>query len=394
MANSIPSDVHAIGDAGHTTDHNNIADVLHLGNDLNAKLTTYGGGAKGDGVTDDTAALTAWINAINGSAPGANAYLPPGQYMVSSSLPALTQPGVTVNGAGDAQTASTKGSVITASAVFSPLWTLTGEGTTLQNMTLDGGGKTSTVCVINGPQVSHVNMQIRGCASGGIACDIQTGGVTAWLVNSIYNGINGANTSIQVNDTDAIIVGCKPKNGAFNIVLLGGASGAIIESCHMTPGGGSGQNCVYINGNPGRIQIVGNRFDNYVRAAVQVSPGASNGNTLMISNNMFYSTVQTDATWPCIGVDTSSAGYRGLQIVGNHNFATVTNRPLNFLAAITQAGAAATNPTRISTLGSTVQGNVAYVTPTTGAFYGTSASPLSSGGNIVTTDGATFTSVP
>jgi Pectate lyase superfamily protein len=83
MANTIPSDTHGAGDSGHTTDHNNIADMLTLISAFNVKNTAYAGGAKGDNSTDDTAAIQAALNAAN-SAGGGRVYLPAGTYKLTT----------------------------------------------------------------------------------------------------------------------------------------------------------------------------------------------------------------------------------------------------------------------------------------------------------------------
>ena len=81
---TLPSDTHSTGDAGHTTDHNNLADVLTgMGAILNVRNTAYAGGAKGDGSTDDTAAIQA---ALNAATAGQIVYLPKATYLFSSVL--------------------------------------------------------------------------------------------------------------------------------------------------------------------------------------------------------------------------------------------------------------------------------------------------------------------
>jgi hypothetical protein len=65
MTFTIPSDSHSVGDAGHTPDHNNVADVLtgviagvHVNN------TAYAGGADPTGSADSTAAFAAALAAL------------------------------------------------------------------------------------------------------------------------------------------------------------------------------------------------------------------------------------------------------------------------------------------------------------------------------------------
>src|SRR5258708_6272427 len=54
----------------------------------NVKDPTFAGGAKGDGVTDDYAAITA---AINASKFGSDVFFPNGTYMTSSTISFLKQ---------------------------------------------------------------------------------------------------------------------------------------------------------------------------------------------------------------------------------------------------------------------------------------------------------------
>lgn len=338
---------------------------------------------------DSTTAFNNMIADLNSS--GGTGYIPYGQYKISSALTPISGNGVCLLGDGWAQANNTKGSVISASATIAgTLLSLTGESVRVRGITVDGGNKCTTVIAVTGAACGLSEMQARAATAGNVLVDVQSGGSTFWATDCVFNGINGANTALQINDTDAIVKGCKPKNCGYGIVLLAGSSGALIESNHWTPGSGSGVNGVYINGSPGRITIKGNRFDNYVASALQISPVTSYSNTLLIEGNIFYSTVMTDATWAAIGYDTSNTGVRGLQIINNTVYSPGTNRPLYFLAAQTAAGAAATNPGNIAALGSIVSGNSAYVSS---GFYGASSSPLCGRGNIVTLDGTTWTVV-
>ena len=86
MAYTIPSDAHSVGNSGHTADHNNICDMLTLNTQYNVKNTAYSGGAAGNGVADDTAAIQAALTACRTSAYGGVVVIPPGIYLVSSIL--------------------------------------------------------------------------------------------------------------------------------------------------------------------------------------------------------------------------------------------------------------------------------------------------------------------
>ena len=104
MAYTIPPDTRAQGNTGHIADHDNIADMLTLlaggGATFNVKNTAYGGGATGNGTTDDTSAINAAISACISAGGGIVAF-PAGTYKVSSALVVNTSPAsITLMGTG------------------------------------------------------------------------------------------------------------------------------------------------------------------------------------------------------------------------------------------------------------------------------------------------------
>ena len=88
MPYTLPSDAHAIGDAGHTSDHNNIVDVvIGAGGVFNVLNTAYAGGADRTGAADSTAAFNAALTAAAAASPGgAVVRVPYGTYMISNLL--------------------------------------------------------------------------------------------------------------------------------------------------------------------------------------------------------------------------------------------------------------------------------------------------------------------
>lgn len=369
--------------------------IIQGGDEYNAK--DYG--AKGDGTTNDTSALTAWVNALNASAPGALGILPPGQYMITSPLPTITTAGVKVVGAGHAQTSFASGSCVSAGSGYSgagsAMVTLGGEGCELNSIMIDGQGAAPGLIAISGANCRLVDFGCHGVAAGtggvpNVCVDVQAGAVSVWITGSWrVNGINMPNTGIQVNDTDAIIEGGKPTNDTYNIVLLAGASGAKIQGNHMTPGS-SGASCIFISGSPSHVAISDNRFDNYVQSGVIIVPSASTPNSIQIVDNEFHSAVITDNTYAAVALDTTLSGCRGLKVIGNSVYGSATNRPKWFLAAQKQDGTTPTNTGRLASLGTICNGNVAWAAT---AFQGT-GSPTLAVGNLTTTDGATYTAVP
>jgi hypothetical protein len=359
----------------------------------------FGYGAKGDGVSDDTAALTAWANAINSAAFGAIGVLPPGQYIVKTPLPTITKAGTKLVGAGHSQTTFTVGSCISAGSGYAaggnPMLTFAAEGCELNGIMIDGQGSAPSLIAVTGANCRLINFGCHGVAAGSggvpnVCVDIRSGGVSCWVTGAWrVNGINMPNTGIQIADTDVIVEGGKPTNNTYNIVLLAGSDGTQIQDCHMTPGS-LGASCVWFNGSTSHIQVNGNRFDNYVQSAVQISPTASTPNTIAITNNTFHGAVMTDNTYALVALDTTLSGCRGLQVNNNIGYASASHVPASFLSAQTQAGSAATNTSRLASLGTQANGNTAWVTAA--GFWG-SGLPTVSRGNLATANGTTYAAV-
>jgi hypothetical protein len=151
----------ASGNTGHVTEHNLI------GAKLNRMLDVMDFGAKGDGATDDTAAIQAALN----TAPSLPVYLPTGTYNVT----ALTIPsGVTLCGAG-------RGKAILQSAGNGPI--------------LAGATASVSFVVIHDLQVKRTGSQ------GG------TGISLAGWTNGMIECVNLNNFAVGM-DLDASVNGC------------------------------------------------------------------------------------------------------------------------------------------------------------------------------------------
>ena len=151
---------------------------------LNVKAAPYS--AKGDGVTDDTAAINAVFAAANpaldggtGATHGAQIYLPPGIYMVSS-MPTIP-PQTRVFGGGRNATTIRATSGFTFSngttgnvAVIH----LHGFGSRVEHLSIDGGGRANSVGIwsdtIN-EQSGAFHVNINGVIKYGVYIDSSTG---------------------------------------------------------------------------------------------------------------------------------------------------------------------------------------------------------------------------
>lgn len=171
MAYTVPSDTHAVSDTGHTTDHNNLVDVVKGSVPYNVLNTAYAGGADPTGTTDSSAAINAAIAAA--SSAGGVVRVPPGTYKLTS--PVQQSSGVIL--AGDDPVA----------AIFKPTASNNGINVTSASAMADVG---ITGIQIQGPG-SGTGVGINGLANAG-ASRIER----LTLANVIVTGMGSHGSSI------------------------------------------------------------------------------------------------------------------------------------------------------------------------------------------------------
>lgn len=128
MSYTIPSDTHASGDAGHTTDHNNLADLVALNTAVNILNTAYAGGADPAGAADSTSAINAAVTAATSS--HRPVIIPAGTYKISSALNWKIA-GLQVAGEGSQFTK------IVQNTANTPIIQLAGQGQNISGLTLN-----------------------------------------------------------------------------------------------------------------------------------------------------------------------------------------------------------------------------------------------------------------
>lgn len=338
-------------------------------------------GATGDGTTNDAAAIQAAADA------GGEVFFPPGVYLANTTIE-ITKPSTSFVGTGWDQETLTAGSVIKGNAAATNLIKVTSTGTTFQmsTMWLDGNAKVTNVLNIESLNCQIQNCQIRRPNTAGVG--ILTSGASLWLTNVRFNGANQAETTgFKINSTDATIAGCKPVNCETSIELTKEASGAILTGNHMTPGGTIGKNCVWLSGNASNVTMSSNRIDNHLSGAGIHIDLAANGNSVNITDNVFFQNTIENEKFPAIGVDTSAGNVYGLTCTGNTVRSSASHVYLAFLAAIKRDGTAASNQTRIGTMGTVCVGNAAYAKE----MYGTLSTPKTlTAANSFSSDGTTW----
>lgn len=263
MAYTIPSDSHKVGDNGHTTDHNNIADMLALlaggGMTLNVKNTAYG--ATGNGSTDDTAAIQ---SAINAATTGGVVAFPPATYLLNSSPLTVTTNGVSLAGVGQGASTLLIGASFSGTAAvnvtgandvaISGLWIKGNSSTYSSNPAADAIRFNNS----QRPRVCNCLMYyINGYAVSVLA---NSSGSSIWPYLSNVHAVQcaqGAHILGNTNsgyDAGATLEGCIFEN-------IQGADALLVEDAHDVSvtdleawnASGSTGNCVHIKGNSAAV---------------------------------------------------------------------------------------------------------------------------------------------
>lgn len=225
----------------------------------NVKDGSYG--AKGDGVTNDTAAIQAAISAVTSSGV---VYLPPGNYVLGSAL-TINNPGVWLSGAGSAVTKLSPSFVGDAVRVQMSAFVTTQAGK-LGGFTIDGTSAGAGACglhygdVVGGHLDDLVVQNFTGAGSKGIWIDNRTNWTERILWTRVHaNGnttgvlfdVNGGTTSwgyhrildLRVNansgQTGVIMqAGGQLYNGVFNLMgnlASGGTLLSLVGNAFLGP---------------------------------------------------------------------------------------------------------------------------------------------------------------
>lgn len=187
-------------------------------------------GAKGDGTTNDAAAITAAIAAL--PATGGVVQFPPRRFAIASTLTlgngstagASTRNGIVLRGVAGIQSPSLLGTLadtgtrLVWTGTTGPIVQINGpaEGCGIQNMTLDGGGGvTNGLVLVSASFGDFTNLSIRGCTGSALRLVVNTTGSS---INCMHNRFH----DIFLNLPDVASVqgiycdGTSTQNACFN----------------------------------------------------------------------------------------------------------------------------------------------------------------------------------
>jgi hypothetical protein len=221
----------------------------------------YAGGAKGDGTTDDAVAIQAAIDAA-GAAGGGTVFIPPGCFVVNSSLTFPAQKMILLRGSGIGTAGGVYGTQLIRREGINPLINAVGPSDSqrvtleLHDMQIAGGGLAGDLVVIErGSHIYISSVRIVGSAGSGLRlvqlwdcafhrlivenCGSGTASPATVFDSVAGSGSNGNSCSVHV--TDSIWQG----NTGTDIKLTGSVSDGSptnevqFANCKMEAGAGS-----------------------------------------------------------------------------------------------------------------------------------------------------------
>jgi hypothetical protein len=228
-------------------------------------------GATGNGTTDDTAALQAWLNAC--SSLGIPGFLDGGSYLISSALTVTNSNGISVFGP-----EASPGNAAEAKIVMGSLTQDGIQFNTTGRVCLKGFGVVSS-----GTPTAGAALNFQGSASqsvGGFVERVDLGfGNT---VGSVWNGIVATGfAAFTINECSMTAQNC-----CINVSNPGDSE---ITNCRLTPVSASAGG-VFVQGDAGGIRILSNKFNSGIAylfgISVTVGAGVADADVFIIGNSI------------------------------------------------------------------------------------------------------------
>lgn len=264
-------------------------------------------GATGDGVTDDTAAIQAALNAVP---TGGIVVIPPGTYAISSTL--VPGSNITIRGTNSGGRQSTIGSSIVALPALSGYPMIQAPTTSnfivMTDLELNGQQNALNGIVMTESSTDILTLwiidrvYIHQCTSDGIVVNSGRESVKIIRCQVMSNGGNG----ILLESSDSNVTQSEIGLNSGSGVWVSGAAQRVNE-CEIYQNQGSG---ITVSGE--WISIVHNSINRNYLSGVTVYSGATG---CSIANNQFHTNSQTqNGAYPTIAVNSNTSN---VTIIGN-----------------------------------------------------------------------------
>lgn len=296
---------------------------------VNVRSPAYSGGAKGDGTTDDTAAIQA---ALNTAPSGGGVYLPAGVYVTSA--PLTVPPQVTFLGAHGGHIDDLTGGVIKPKSTFSGsavillvdqatggysqvsaeqrIEKISVDGSNLSGSTIDGILATGYVhgVYLTDVQIRHIPNHGVNTTSNG------SGSPYSWRATRVHVSSPGG-IGISASQTDATWTDCEVIGAGSHGWFVGGAANSVFIGCRAEWSSLDGFNLGSSTGTSagsGGPTFVGCTTDRNSHNGVSIPSAASGNGPVTIVGCTFRRDGASDTT----------TGYAGININGAAEPVTIT----------------------------------------------------------------------
>lgn len=270
-------------------------------------------GAKGDGTTDDSAAIQAAIDAAEAAGAGI-VHFPPGRvYRVTSDLTVSGKGIVLDGGAGhDENPATDQHAMIRADAGVTDLLTISGNQCQVRNLQLDGANIAETALSITGWYNTLFNMAAKRGTNYALFSQ------SANRMNVLlchFHGTDGAVAAARFGGSDMIITSVHAMSRGADVAVIHAGSGCLVTNCHYT-GTATATGVMHVRGSQ---NIFSNIYYDTANAGPLITIGADftlTGNRIL--NSYLFNINLQDDTYPAILIDGSEATVKHTKIEGNH----------------------------------------------------------------------------
>lgn len=270
MSFTIPAN-HVINDTGHTTDHDNIIQVLGVLANNNILNAAYAGGADPTGVSDSAPAIQAAVNALPSS--GGVIVMPAGTYKLGSPI-SLTVPCVFM-GAGREATILTLANAVNDYAIKFTQAAGAITGAYFADFQINGNAINQTagggISANGAVECTFERIHFTNCYNWGLALQSQPGGAFGHnnrIINCTFDNAAAAGFGgglWMTSNDENLILGC-------DFQFLGGTAAPAGSSTPVALYDQSGlhmiQSCTFVGSRGNNTTIIGVRIQNMKKTRV------------------------------------------------------------------------------------------------------------------------------